>query len=243
MTTKIKVGIVEDEMIIAQGLALALTELGYETTESAISYTEALGMIVAEKPDILIIDIILKGSKDGIDLAHKVKQDFNIPFLFLTANSDAATMERAKKTFPPAFLVKPFNKDTLYTSIEICLNNFSQASWEHQKPTGSYIVKDHVFVKQGTAFRKVNTKDVIYIKSEDIYVYLHTRTEKILVRGSVQSLIDQLGADRILRIHKSYAVNIDSIDAIDGCNAVVAGVPLPIGRAHRDELFRRLGLK
>jgi DNA-binding LytR/AlgR family response regulator len=243
MVSKIKVGIVEDEMIIAQGLVQALTELGYDTTEPAISYTEALGMIVDEKPDILLVDIVLKGSKDGIDLAQKVRQDFNIPFIFLTANSDAATMDRAKKTFPPAFLVKPFSKTTLYTSIEICLNNFSTADQQGSKEATDLVVKDHIFVKQGNVFLKVRIDDVRYIESHDVYVYLHTATEKLLVRGSLQNYIDQLGPARFLRVHKGYAVNIRYIDAVDANAVTIDKVSLPIGRAYRDDLTGRLGLK
>ena len=87
----VKVGVVEDEMLIAHGIVQALTALGYESTEPAISYTEALGMIVDERPDILLLDIQLKGHKDGIDLARRVKEEFNIPFIFLTANADAGS--------------------------------------------------------------------------------------------------------------------------------------------------------
>jgi len=242
MSAKIKVGIVEDEMIIAQGILNALHDLGYDTTEPAISYTEALGMIIEEKPDILLIDIVLKGSKDGIDLAKKVKEEHNIPFIFLTANSDAATVDRAKKLNPPAYLVKPFTKEALFTSIEICLSNFSAT---HAKPAEqeNYVVRDYFFVKQGSAFVKVKIEDILYVESSDIYVYLHTTTDKLLVRGSVQSYVDQLGAKRLLRIHKSYAVNIDHIDSVDANNVIVKGVPLPLGRAYRDELVHALGLK
>src|SRR4051812_22124930 len=100
----IKVGIVEDEMIIAEGIVQALEQLGYEPTEPATSYTDALEMIEAERPDILLVDIQLSGKKDGIDLAWKIKEDYNIPFIFLTASSDPATVERAKLICPPAYL-------------------------------------------------------------------------------------------------------------------------------------------
>ena len=108
--SKIKIGIVEDEMLIALGISEALKELGYDVTEVANSYTEALEMIVNEKPDILLLDIQLSGHKDGIDLAWKIKNDFQIPFIFLTANADLATVERAKNVSPQAYLIKPFRK-------------------------------------------------------------------------------------------------------------------------------------
>src|SRR4051812_34763493 len=102
--TKIKVGIVEDEMVIAEGIIVALTQLGYDTTEPAASFTEAMELIENERPDILLLDIQLSGKKDGIDLAWKIKEDYNIPFIFLSANADSATVVRAKKLTPPASL-------------------------------------------------------------------------------------------------------------------------------------------
>lgn len=85
-------------------------------------------IIPRQKPDILLLDIQLSGNKDGIDVAEKVNKDFNIPFIFLTANSDVATVERAKNVSPHAYLVKPFRKNELFTSIELCLHNLSHSS-------------------------------------------------------------------------------------------------------------------
>jgi DNA-binding LytR/AlgR family response regulator len=242
---KIKVGIVEDEAIIAQGIANALEELGYDTTGFAVSYTEALGMIVEEQPDILLIDIVLKGHKDGIDLAQKVRQAYNIPFIFLTANSDVATVERAKKVFPPAYLVKPFNKNELYASIEICLNNFSLA--KNKMPSGdnngNYFIKDHLFIKQGKAFEKIKINDILYLESNDIYIHVYTSSGKFLVRSSLQAYLDTIGPQSMLRIHKGFAVNANQIDKVDGDSIFIKGKQLPIGRAYNDEVrrFLRLG--
>ncbi len=81
--SKIKIGIVEDEAIIADNLSNTLTQLGYDVAEPATSYAEAITMIETEKPDLLLLDIQLKGKKDGIDLAMKIKEDYHLPFIFL----------------------------------------------------------------------------------------------------------------------------------------------------------------
>ncbi|MGB0430024.1 MAG: response regulator, partial [Bacteroidia bacterium] len=120
---KVKILVVEDEIVIADNICDSLDELGYEVCEPAINYTEAVELLEAEKPDIAILDIQLAGSKDGIDLAWKIKEDYDIPFIFLTSNADPRTVDRAKKLTPPAYLIKPFVKDDLYTSIELALYN------------------------------------------------------------------------------------------------------------------------
>ena len=85
--SKIKIGVVEDELIIADSICSTLRQLGYDTTEPATSYTEALSMIENEKPDLMLLDINLAGSKDGIQLAAEIKARYDLPFIFLTANT------------------------------------------------------------------------------------------------------------------------------------------------------------
>ena len=94
--SKTKIGIVEDEVIIADNLSQILEKLGYEVIEPASTYDEGLSMLQNDQPDIVLLDVHLNNKKDGIDLAWKVKDEFDIPFIFLTANADAATVERAK---------------------------------------------------------------------------------------------------------------------------------------------------
>jgi len=243
MTTSIKVGIVEDEMLIGEGIARALTELGYVPTEPAISYTEALEMIKKEQPDILLIDIQLSGKKDGIDLAWKIREDYNVPFIFLTANSDAKTVERAKKLCPPAYLVKPFNKDELYTSIEICLHNFSVGQ-EKKEPADkeNYLIKESLFIKQGHLFHKVKVEDIMYLESDNVYVYVYTVQNKLLVRSKLQDYIDLIASKHFFRVHRSFAVNINHIETINSESLFIQGREIPVGKVYRDELLSGLRL-
>ena len=100
-TNKITIGIVEDEMVIARTIEHTLDELGYAHCGPACTYGEAMELLEEEKPDLLLLDINLAGKKDGIDVAEKIRQLYQMPFIFLTANSDMATIERAKKVRPP----------------------------------------------------------------------------------------------------------------------------------------------
>ena len=241
--TAVKVGIVEDEMLIAASIAQALRELGYEPSEPAISYTEALEMVENEKPDILLLDIILSGSSDGIDLAWKIKEDYNIPFIFLTANSDAATVERAKRLCPPAYLVKPFNKDELYASIEICLHNFASLQQKKQVvEKGNYFINDSLFIKQGQNFIKVKMNEILYIESDKKYVYIHIPGKKLLVRNTIQNYIELIDSSQIMRVHRSFAVNLNHVQSINAEAIVVNGNEIPIGKAYREELLGSLRL-
>jgi two-component system, LytTR family, response regulator LytT len=241
--SKVKVGIVEDEMIIALGISDALKELGYEVSTIANNYTQALQMITDEQPDILLLDIQLSGNKDGIDLALKVKKDFEIPFIFLTANADVATVERAKSAMAYAYLVKPFRKNDLYTSIEVCLHNYAQAQKNQEPQANGNYLKDCLFIKQGQHFHKVKIDDILYLESDNNYVNVYTRNNsKMLVRSSLPDYLDQIGSKQFVRVHRSYAVNINHIDTINSEYLIINKATLPISKAYRDQLLGNLKL-
>ena len=90
----LKIGVVEDELVIGRTIVNTLNELGYLHCGPAISYTEAIEMLEQDKPDLLLLDIQLSGKKDGIDVAEKLNELYQVPFIFLTANSDGETIDR-----------------------------------------------------------------------------------------------------------------------------------------------------
>lgn len=131
MNVKPKVLIVEDEPLIAENIALQLVDADFSVTGIAYDYEEAILLLQKTMPDIAILDINLEEEKDGIDIAEYIKRSSNIPFLFLTSYSDKSTIDRVKQTGPYAYIVKPFNKNTLLASLEIALSNFNQQHNQH----------------------------------------------------------------------------------------------------------------
>ncbi len=242
--SKMKILIVEDEIVIADNIARILENLGYEVLEPAINYSEALETVEEELPDLCILDIQLAGSKDGVDLAWKLKEDYDLPFIFLTSNADPRTVERAKKLKPPAYLVKPFNRDDLYTSIEMALYNHQSAEPTTEKPDAEQIrIKDAVFVKDKDLFHKVRFADILFVKSDHVYVELYTKDQKkFLVRSSMNDFVDGLPGS-FFRTHRSYAVNLDHLDAINSLNVHIGEQRIPIGKTYREELLKAVQLK
>lgn len=124
-----KILIVEDEFIVANDLQLILEEAAYIITGIAASAEEAEEQIQQNKPDLVVLDIRLKGKLSGIDIARKLRAD-NIPFIYLSAYANQAILEEAKTTEPYGFLVKPFRKKDLLVALEIAwyLNQHSLES-------------------------------------------------------------------------------------------------------------------
>ena len=120
-----KIFVIEDEVIISKDIQRSLKKLGYEIVGSAVSGEGALEKLAAlapaELPDLLLSDINIKGPFDGIETAARVREQFHIPVIFLTAFADADTLERAKQTGPFGYLLKPFEERELSTAIEMGL--------------------------------------------------------------------------------------------------------------------------
>ncbi len=241
----LKIGIVEDELVIARTILSTLDELGYSHCGPAINYTEAMEMLDNNKPDLLLLDIQLSGKKDGIDVAQKINELYQIPFIFLTANSDGETIDRAKKVKPHAYIVKPFTKEELFAAIEIAFSNFtgnrSNAKIEH---AASYHVKDYMFVRDGYVFRKIFFNELLYLESDANYVVLHLKSQKkVMVRATLNDFAEQIDQKIFIRVHRSYSVNINMIDDIFPTEISVAGIKILIGKSFKQELFKVLGIK
>jgi CheY-like chemotaxis protein len=116
-----KILVVEDEWLVAQGLKENLLDLGYDVVGLAASGEEALALAAARRPDLVLMDILLKGDMDGIEAAEHLRRSFELPALFLTAYADSQTLGRAKVTEPYGYLLKPFEVRELHSAIEIAL--------------------------------------------------------------------------------------------------------------------------
>ena len=114
-----KILIVEDESIVALDIKMSLESLRYIVTGIAKNFTQALDKIEVLLPELILMDINLKKSKDGINTAHEIQKKYNIPIIYLTAYTDEKTIQRAVQTNPVGYLVKPFNPEELNLSIQL----------------------------------------------------------------------------------------------------------------------------
>ena len=123
-STNLKILIVEDEYIIALDISGTLSKLGFEISGIAGSGEEALALTEKMRPDLILIDIVLRGAMDGIEFAGVVKERFNIPFIYMTANADMSTIHRARYTEPYGYVLKPVNWRELYSNIDSAIHRY-----------------------------------------------------------------------------------------------------------------------
>ncbi|HET9821424.1 MAG TPA: ATP-binding protein [Burkholderiaceae bacterium] len=114
--------VVEDEAVIAMDLAQNLRDFGYEVVGIAANGERARQLAHEQQPDLILMDIVIRGPSDGIDTARQIQAEFDVPVVFLTAYGDSATLQRAKNTMPYGYLMKPFRSSDLRTTIEVALH-------------------------------------------------------------------------------------------------------------------------
>lgn len=118
-----QVVIVEDEMLIRKQLETILKNLNYKVQKSFSNGDSFLDMLPSLNPDIILFDINIKGSKNGIELAQIVREKYSFPFVFITSYADRATIEAAKITRPNGYVIKPFDERDIMMIMEIALYN------------------------------------------------------------------------------------------------------------------------
>jgi len=117
-----KILVVEDETIVARDIQQRLTRLGYDVPTTATSGEEAIHKTKEIHPDLILMDIVLKGQMDGVETARQINQQFDVPVIYLTAYADDSTLERAKTTSPAGYMLKPFHPNELRPTIELALH-------------------------------------------------------------------------------------------------------------------------
>ncbi len=117
-----KILVVEDETIVARDIQQSLTRLGYDVPATATSGEEAIRKTKEIHPDLVLMDIVLKGQMDGVETAKEITRRFAVPVIYLTAYADEATLERVKTTSPAGYMLKPYQPNELRTTIELALH-------------------------------------------------------------------------------------------------------------------------
>lgn len=244
MGSPVKILVVEDEMVIGANISLDLTNMGFEVTGIVPRGEEALQHIQLNPPDIVLLDIQLKGKLDGIETAQLMQQDHNIPILYLTANADENHYNKAKSTHPFAFISKPYKKLDLQRAIELTVLQVN-ADKLPIKANGTnnftgYILKDFLFVRSNDKLVKVDINDINYIEAERNYCRIYAKEKEYLLVMTLKDMDEKLPQKHFIRVHRSFIVNISKIDEISTSHIVIGKTAIPVSKPLKEELLHRL---
>jgi DNA-binding LytR/AlgR family response regulator len=245
--------IVEDELLIAAEIERALTRMGHTPLEPVDNSEDALAVLGQHPVELVLMDINIEGDTDGIATALLVRRQFAVPVVFLTARSDAATLNRAKLAQPYGYLLKPFTEDGLRTQIELALYAAYQAPPVRPVPPPTPVEADtaappetgpassYFFVKKGTGYVKLNIVDIHYLEALENYVRLHTATEQFVVYSTLKDFEAKLPAN-FFKTHRSHIVNLDHVRAYEEGCVLLGKIYVPVSRSCKEELKKRIHL-
>ena len=247
---KKKILIVEDEAIVAKDISVCLEKIGYEVMGSFSKGEKALEFLESNKPDLVLMDIMLAGEISGIETSTKIKEDYDIPVVFLTAYADEKTIAKAKVTEPYGYVIKPFKEIDLRTSIEMALYKYKK---EKEKLAGietsgfnrpSSISSEYIYVKSNSKLVKVQNSNIRFVEALKDYVIIHTDSEKFTIHSTMKDIEKKLPSDIFMRVHRSYILNLKKIKSIDSSIVIIenSDKKVPIGGSYKEELFKRLNL-
>lgn len=250
--SKKKILVVEDEAIVAKDISVCLNKIGYDVLQTFARAEKALDYLSSDldKPDLILMDIMLAGDVSGIEASAVIKDKYDIPVVFLTAYADEKTISKAKVTEPYGYVIKPFKEIDLRTSIEMALYKFKK---EKEKLAGietsqfnhqSAIFKEFIYVKSNSKLVKVQNINIFFVEALKDYVIIHTKDEKFTIHSTMKDIEKKLPSDMFMRVHRSYILNLKKIKSIDSNIVLLEDTDkkVPIGGSYRDDLFKRLNL-
>jgi len=236
---KPKIFIVEDEPLIADDIEATLADLGFAVTGQADNYEGAIAGIASTSPNLILLDINISGSKDGVEVARHINEHFNLPFVFLTSYYDQSTLDRVKLTHPYGFIVKPFDEGDLKSNIDLALFRYAQKLKGKQTTPA---ITDKVFVRQNQDLISLEIKDILFVEAYDNYAYIQALKEKYLISHTLKSIEEKLPSSDFVRVHRSFLINFAFIKSISEGYVFLEQHKVPIGKAYRQELMDKISL-
>lgn len=229
MSSKIHILVVEDEFINRIHLKSSLISMGYSVSE-ADSLDSATKALQKGEVDLAILDINLnEGDRNGIMIGDYINKNLKIPFIYLTAYGTNDIIEKAIYTEPHSYLLKPFNKVELNTSIELAINKYNL---DRKKRT----LKE-ILIKDGNFYIKLEVTDIDFVESNGNYVTIHAFNKVYRYRATIKQMLLELPEQNFTQTHRAYIVNTEKIDAFSKNNITISGNEVPLSEKFRNSFF------
>ena len=238
---KLKVLIVEDEPLIAESLADILELLDHEVTGSVSNGEDLLKTLSKSKPDLILLDIQLKGSLSGLELAPLLNQQYKVPYIFTTAFADDETIEQAQENSPYGYVVKPYGINDIKAAIAVALGQMQKQAESSQKQYEvSNSTNGQLFLKCNNRLVRVQESDVLYVEAKGDFALFKTANEGLIVSSTMKRLANRLNPEIFFQAHRSYIINLNHIEDIEDNSVVINGKVIPVSKNQKQRLLERL---
>ena len=244
----IRILLIEDEAVLALDLSDLLQAEGYAVVGIADNGPQALALYQAHQVDLVLCDIRIQGPWDGIETVARLGGGQAVPVIYLSAYSDPAMRERAIQTLPAAYLLKPVTLDSLRVAIELALHTFSSRTAAAGPVPGATVgvaspepvlrLGDTVFIRHNYRFVRVPLADILLLQADNNHTLVVTETQKYALRLTLGHLLDRLAGSQLVRVHRSYAVNLGRVNSFTEQELTLADQTVPISRQYRESFLR-----
>jgi two-component system response regulator LytT len=222
-----KIFIVEDEHDLVENMIEILEFSGYEIIGKEDNGERAYRRINDCKPDVILMDVMLKGDYDGIKLASKIREKSQIPIIFITGQSDPKYLERISGLSYDSFILKPFNKEVLLTTISLTFLKYINRKG----------AKNILSIRDKGFLVPIDEDSIIMLKADGLYTKIQTIDRQYVIRDILKDVIGKLSDKKFVRIHKSYLINLDYVTGFNAKEVTISSYVVPIRRGY----FRELG--
>ena len=233
-SVKKRIIIVEDEALIADHIEMLLSEEGYKIVAVLDNAEDVFDFLKRENADLVLLDINLQGSLDGVDIAHQINKLHEIPIVFLTSNTDKKTIDRVKLTTPAGFIAKPYTVADLISNIEIALYRATETI---KQSIANEVSEKSIFIKDKSVLVKVMFADIAYAEAIDNYSVIFTDEKKYIVPHTLKSLTELLELEGFVKTHRSFLVNAKKISAIHPKTVQVGTKEIPLSENFRSTII------
>lgn len=219
-----KILIVEDEYDLALNLKEQVVKLGFIVPAVFDNAKETLAYLEMHQVDLLLVDVMITGAMDGIELVDKVNQKWDLPIIFSTAYADNSIFSKALRVKPEGYLVKPYKMDDLKTTLMLAFSKVDRTEKKGSNSSSLLKVREKGF----TVF--LSSNDIIMAKADGLYTKIFTSEKSYVMRDILKDVEEKLPEKVFLRVHKSYLINTRFIASFNGKFAKVGEYIVPLRR-------------
>ena len=245
-----KVLIVEDEFSVALDLESQLQKLGYQVVGTADCYEDALLTLSEESPDIVLMDIHIRGDKNGIQTAQKIQESYQVPVIFLTAFGDQKTFQEAMQVEPFGYLLKPYKATDVAHTIEIAFVKYKKILEQQKQEARQQLAQtdlknsitwtDTFFIKDKSKLTAIKVSEILWLEALDNYTIIVLPQGKVICNDYLSSLYEKLPKDYFLKVHRSYIVGLTHIRKIEHNDVFITDFPIPVSKSCKEELMQKI---
>jgi DNA-binding LytR/AlgR family response regulator len=229
MNSNYKILIVEDEILVATDIQESLESLGYTVQGIADTALKAVEAVEKELPDLILMDINFKGELTGIDAAKTISKNNDVPIIYLTANADLDTVNRAKVALPYGYIIKPFTDKDLQTNIEIAIFKFAndvKLKMESEQFNTFFDLKDHeknqIIVHANKGLEKININEVYFIEKDNDHTIIHLSDDEIYTKRTFSEIAGLFPKKHFIQVSKYFVINALKVFAVKYPEIIIA---------------------